>query len=278
MAKPLISVLAEWLNPRHPFYRVMQHLSCTYTLTTDAEVLPQWRFKDDRFVLHVDSDRLLAVDDAVCRSLSRARLHRKGSTLINSMGKGKPDQRWILDATAGLGQDAFRLAAAGYRVLAIERNPALALLLHAFVAEHRRRYPILDRVVICCADSAIVMRDYPLYWPKPSVVYLDPMFESPRTAAQKKRMQALSAWLGNQGDSDALLAPARALASERVVVKRGRMLPPLAGVLPDQMIASRAGRPHVVMQPFVVDDRGHLKRHFGATSGASRFDVWLSAG
>ena len=276
MQKPFLYVTPSWLEVGHPYYGMMQHLSFVYDLRSDPEGFPRWVDCADGFALQVDADHELSVGQGLARGVLPLAWHRKGSTLLHSMGRGVRSGRWVLDATAGLGEDTFRLAYAGYSVLAVERNPALALLLHDAVARHRVAHPFLANVVVCCADAGYLMAHYPQAWPRPSVVYLDPMFEVPRVTAQKKAMRALSAWLGHQGDAAALLAPARALAQARVVVKRGRLLSPLADVLPDQSVVSRQGRVHVVMRPFVRDASGRLKRDLGGSSGASRFDLWLS--
>jgi 16S rRNA (guanine1516-N2)-methyltransferase len=70
------------------------------------------------------------------------------------------------------------------------------------------------------------------------MVYLDPMFPETRqkSALSKKDMQAFQQVVGADADADALLAPARRLASVRVAVKRPRHAPPLAGEAPSYVL------------------------------------------
>ena len=66
------------------------------------------------------------------------------------------------------------------------------------------------------------------------VVLLDPMFPAKRKPDAKppKAMQALAAVVGADDDADALLVPALGVATQRVIVKRPRQAPPLAGLKP----------------------------------------------
>ena len=66
------------------------------------------------------------------------------------------------------------------------------------------------------------------------VVYLDPMFPEPdKRAKAKKEMAAFQSLIGGDTDADTLLEPARRVARQRVVVKRPRSAPWLAGQKPD---------------------------------------------
>ncbi|WP_265583952.1 class I SAM-dependent methyltransferase [Chitinimonas koreensis] len=141
----------------------------------------------------------------------------------------------VLDATAGLGRDAFVLAALGCEVDLIERSPLAAALLEDGLAR-----AALDAEVAAIAARMRLYRggaaELLANWPgaRPEVIYLDPMFPDTRrkSALSKKEMQAFQAVVGADLDADALLAPARALALERVAVKRPRHAPLLAGLTP----------------------------------------------
>ncbi|WP_186370392.1 class I SAM-dependent methyltransferase, partial [Yersinia bercovieri] len=55
--------------------------------------------------------------------------------------------------------------------------------------------------------------------PRPEVVYLDPMYpHRQKSALVKKEMRVFQSLVGADEDADGLLAPARALATKRVVV------------------------------------------------------------
>lgn len=73
--------------------------------------------------------------------------------------------------------------------------------------------------------------------------YLDPMFPVRRSkAAVKKDMALFHTLVGPDEDADALLAPALALAQRRVVVKRPRIAPPLAGHQPGMILSGKSSR------------------------------------
>ncbi len=141
----------------------------------------------------------------------------------------RPD---IIDATAGLGRDAFVLAALGCNVRMLERNPVVAALLHDGLMRGyqdpetgswlREKMTLLHT----CSLSTLVGLH-----PRPQVVYLDPMYpQRKKSALVKKEMRLLQSLVGTDIDADGLLGPACALATKRVVVKRPNYGQPLAGV------------------------------------------------
>ncbi|WP_374353916.1 class I SAM-dependent methyltransferase [Chitinimonas sp.] len=141
----------------------------------------------------------------------------------------------VLDATAGLGRDAFVLATLGCRVDMIERSPIAAALLEDGLKRARQSAELADivgRMQLWHGDAAGLMQAWPAS--APEVVYLDPMFPDTRqkSALSKKDMQAFQQVIGADIDADALLAPARALALGRVAVKRPRHAPYLADARP----------------------------------------------
>lgn len=154
--------------------------------------------------------------------------------LVRAFGK-RIDR--ILDLTAGLGGDAFRLARAGHRVTAIERDPALFALLESGWARARARgdvpEPVAARLELVWADArdrlaalAAGDRDDP---GGTLGVYVDPMYPPPRRSSARPRraLQVLRALLGEQHDAADLVEAARPLAA-RVVVKRPTHARPLA--------------------------------------------------
>lgn len=145
----------------------------------------------------------------------------KGLMLAKAIGVKKDAGLAVLDATAGLGRDAYSLAALGCRVTAMERSPIVAMLLRDALyraAEDPAVTRILPLVGDCREEMAARRYD---------VVYLDPMFpERGKAAKSKKEMQYMQALLGDEDSTD-LLAPALACATRRVVVKRPIHAPPL---------------------------------------------------
>ena len=130
----------------------------------------------------------------------------------------------VIDATAGWGADAAHLARRGCRVIAVEQNPLVAVMLqHAHAACRddavKTRLEIVhgDSLAYLCALSS-----------SPDVVYLDPMYPpKSKSAAAKKPLAILRMLAGPAGDSEALFAQAMACATQRVVVKRSRRAAPL---------------------------------------------------
>jgi 16S rRNA (guanine1516-N2)-methyltransferase len=147
--------------------------------------------------------------------------------LARAIGK---KNRTVVDATAGLGQDAFLLAAMGYTVTAVERSPILAMLLSDAVAraadEPRLVKALGGRLHVVFGDSIDVIPTLLAA----DVVYLDPMFPPKRSksALPKREMVLLRKLVGEDPDAGQLFENARRHAANRVVVKRPNYAPPLA--------------------------------------------------
>lgn len=155
----------------------------------------------------------------------RVRQSRRDEPLPRAIGlHRRATPPTVFDATAGLCRDAMVLAHLGCTVTAVERVPALAFLAHAAIEDTW----LAARLVIRCGDS---LRELAAWGARarPDVVYLDPMFETHGSAQVKKDMQACRALAGPPDDPAPLLAAARAVAGERVVVKRDPGAPPLGG-------------------------------------------------
>ena len=140
----------------------------------------------------------------------------------------------VLDATAGLGRDAWLLACLGCHVQAIERCDIVAALLRNGMERasyHARLRPILEeRLTLRVADAREVLAEERRE--PPDVVYLDPMFAPKgKSALVKKEMRVLRLLVGDDRDSRELLEAARRVAVQRVVVKRLLHAPPLAADL-----------------------------------------------
>jgi 16S rRNA (guanine1516-N2)-methyltransferase len=154
--------------------------------------------------------------DAEKRSYTAALSRRQ--PLARAIGK----VTLVADATAGLAQDAVRLAMMGYRVTAIERSPAAA----ALVADALRRADLGERLQLQTGDARMLL---PMLTPRPETVYLDPMFPTKRrsSSAVRKELKWLRDLVGDDIDSLELFDVARRTASYRVVVKRPDHAPPL---------------------------------------------------
>ena len=170
----------------------------------------------------------------------------RGQPLARAMGlKGGADPV-ILDATAGLGRDGFVLASLGARVTLLERSPVMAALLADGLARARQSE---ETATIAAKHLQLVNTDATQWLRQcpekehPDVVYLDPMYpHRSKSALVKKEMRALRAMVGDDADAPALLAAALECAKKRVVVKRPKGAPSLAGPKPAGEIASKNTR------------------------------------
>ncbi len=149
----------------------------------------------------------------------------------------------VVDATAGLGRDAFLLAHLGCEVLAIERIPAFVMLMRAAI----ERTPLEQALRIARANAVEWLRTEGRTF-GPDVVYLDPMFADEGRAQVKKDMQACRALAGPAADVADLFAAAREVANERVVVKRHPDGAPLAAA-PSFVVEGERVRFDVYLKP-----------------------------
>lgn len=165
----------------------------------------------------------------------------RGQPLARAVGLKQGRTPSVLDMTAGLGRDAFVLASLGCEVEMIERSPVI----HALLRDGLRRAlqdpetaPIAARMRLQRQDGLALTGN--LTGPfQPQVVYLDPMYPHRRKSAQvKKEMRLFQQLVGEDADSAGLLAVARKLAGQRVVVKRPASAKPLAGCNPAFSISS----------------------------------------
>ena len=153
----------------------------------------------------------------------------------------------VVDATAGLGGDAFLLAVAGFEVLAVERHPevfeALAEGLERAEADPKLSRWLGGRLRLRLADARDVLEELV----DVSAVHVDPMFPEKRKAAlPPKDIQQLRRLVGADEDAEELVSVARRVAP-RVAVKRPRKAPPLV-LGPDATIQGKLARYDVYLQ------------------------------
>lgn len=148
----------------------------------------------------------------------------------------------VLDATAGLGQDAFVLASLGAKVTLIERSPIVGALLEDALARARAD-PVVGeiaaRMQLQVGDAGALMGALEA---RPDVIYLDPMYPHRRGhALPKKEMRVFRLLVGDDADAGELLQAALRCARSRVVVKRPKGAPVLGGK-PDGRVESKNTR------------------------------------
>ena len=170
----------------------------------------------------------------------------KGQPVAKAVGLKGRETLDVVDATAGLGRDAFVLASLGATVRLVERSPvAAALLADALTRaqQHPDTAPIAARMTLIHAEAQDWLANLPAE-ARPEVVFLDPMFpeKGKQAAAAKKEMQAFQQVIGDDEDSDALLLAALAVATRRVTVKRPRLGRPLVGATPSLQLIGKSTR------------------------------------
>ncbi len=173
------------------------------------------------------------------RRLKRVRSER----LIKAMGSKTPLGTEILDATGGLGRDSFLLAAAGFQVQVVERNPILAALL----VDGLHRAVDREETKAICSRIQCIQEDALDYLTRdgsaPEIIYLDPMFPKTKSRAKvKKELQIIQQVVGEDHDIADLFTLALQAASKRVVVKRPKSGPWLNQLPPAYSLLGKAVR------------------------------------
>lgn len=166
----------------------------------------------------------------------------RDEALARAAGLRGGERPRVIDATAGLGRDAFVLAARGCRVLAVERHPVVVALLAdglARAADDPATAATVRRIELVAADAMQVLATRGLA----DVVLVDPMHPvRPGSPAVRKEMRLFRALVGTDEDAGELLAAALPVARRRVVVKRPRNAPGLPGPPPSGTVVGRSTR------------------------------------
>lgn len=154
----------------------------------------------------------------------------------------------IIDATAGLGRDAFLLASMGAEVTLIERSPAV----HALLAEGLARAAdaggetaaVIGRMTLLQGDARTLLAGLAA-----DVVLVDPMHpERTKSALVKQEMRLLRDLVGADEDALELMQAALACAAKRVVLKWPLRAEPMPGLqAPSHQILGKTLRFDVFM-------------------------------
>lgn len=143
----------------------------------------------------------------------------RGQALAKAAGLSRGVTPDIVDATAGLGRDAFLLASLGAHVTLIERSAAMHDLLAEGLERARaqggRYAETVARMTLLHGDSCALLPQL-----NPQVVLVDPM-HPPRgnTALVKKEMRLIREIVGTDPDAAHLMQVALQAAQNRVVLK-----------------------------------------------------------
>jgi 16S rRNA (guanine1516-N2)-methyltransferase len=184
-------------------------------------------------VLHVAEERLelreanvrtgpVYIDFSALKHKYGVGVRRRPVDLI-AKAVGAKQNLTVLDATAGLGQDAFILASYGCEVRMLERSP----IVHALLEDGLERAKndkdlanIIQRMSLSQGDAKLVLPTLSQH-EKPDVVYLDPMYpESGKSAAKRKEMRLFRELVGDDTDVQDVFEMALETALNRVVLKR----------------------------------------------------------
>lgn len=180
-------------------------------------------WQDDRLALratHRPDWKPLAIDWTSVEQRSRIRAGRR-QLLARAVGLHLKRDPTVLDATGGLGRDAFTLAALGAQVVLAERQTLVVELLRdaqrrARLSEDPAVVDAADRIRIVGSDALDVNATQGPF----DAAYLDPMYpDDGKSALPQKEMQLLRDLAGDDMDAATLLAHVRRLAP-RVAVKR----------------------------------------------------------
>jgi 16S rRNA (guanine1516-N2)-methyltransferase len=154
----------------------------------------------------------------------------------------------LIDATAGLGLDAFILACAGWYVILCEQSPVVHALLqdgleHAIresanTADKQLAEALGRMTLLPVTDSA----EYLQTCGSVTAVYLDPMFPEREKSARVKKNRFLLQRLHACGAQGNGLLPAALAVAAKVVVKRPRTAPFLDDIKPAGSVTGKTSR------------------------------------
>lgn len=148
-----------------------------------------------------------------------------------------------IDATAGMGEDAFLIAANGYDVTLHEQNPVIALLLKDAIRRAKRQpvlKDIVNRMHVVEGDSVDILSNRldPV-----DLIYLDPMFPGrQKSGLIGKKLQLIQKMEAPCSEEDALFDAAIKASPSKIIVKRPLKAPFLAGRKPNYSLDGKAIR------------------------------------
>jgi len=199
-------------------------------------------------------DKIPETDPLICDFVGGAVGHRfrfgggRGQALPKAVGMKGGKTPSVVDATAGLGRDAFLLASLGAEVTLIERSPEM----HGLVADGLARArdtggdvaPVIERMTLLLGDARDLLPGL-----SPDVVLVDPMHPArKKSALVKNEMRLIRQIVGPDEDSLELMTVALACARKRVVLKwplRADAMPGLQA--PSHQITGKSTRYDVFM-------------------------------
>jgi len=167
----------------------------------------------------------------------------KGQLIAKAVGLNQGVVPEVLDASAGLGRDAFVLASLGCKLTMLERSPVIAELLSCALEEALGTEidEIITRMQLISANSSewLSLQNNAVA----DVIYLDPMYpHREKSSLVKKEMRLFQTLVGEDLDDAELLSAALKKARYRVVVKRPRKGLTIKGSAPSYQLAGKSCR------------------------------------
>lgn len=202
-------------------------------------------------VLCYDERGLFLTDGELCVRSDFADMQKRlkaagaKTELILKAAKIKKDRSEIriVDATAGMGEDAVILAAAGYNVTMYEKDPVIAAILNDNIersAKNPLLAPIIERMTLIKSDSVEAMK---YMSGEADIILLDPMFPArSKSALIKKKFQLIHLIEAPCDNEDELLNAAFVAKPKKILVKRPVKGAFLANKKPDYSISGKAVR------------------------------------
>ncbi|MFT4712944.1 MAG: 16S rRNA (guanine1516-N2)-methyltransferase [Candidatus Azotimanducaceae bacterium] len=218
--------------------------------------MPRYCFSQDEngYFLkdRMSNQRPLRIDFSSSGLQRRAAQTGKSELLLKAIG-ARENLR-VLDCTAGLGVDAFLMAAYGCQVTLIEQSQVLSMMLGQAI-ENASTDPGLSRTARRMQLHQMNAMEYLQQTasmdqsPQFDVIYIDPMFPPRSKSAEVKgNMQILQKFVGNTGRVEALLEQALATKTKRVVIKRPLRGGDIDGFVPSFQQKAKSSRFDIYLQ------------------------------
>lgn len=156
----------------------------------------------------------------------------RGQDLAKAMGLRGGKTPMMIDATAGLGRDAFLLASLGAQVIMIERSEQMHALLvqgmNRAVKEGGEFREIIGRMTLMKGDAKDLLPEL-----SGEAILIDPMHPPRKNSALvKKELRQVREIVGTDDDAADLVRLALLHARNRVVLKWPAKAEPIAGLRP----------------------------------------------
>ncbi len=223
-----------------------------YNLTLcETPIFPTLAVSDGGTLTLLDSQTqksILGVDFCGGELLHRIKFGgNRSSLLAKAIGaKSKSNAPRVIDATAGLGRDAFVLASLGCKVVMFERSRLLFIMLDRAITVAKEN-PVTSEIASLMElhqqDSIEYLSSLSGRPDAADVIYLDPMFPHEKRKAQiKQEMITCREVVGDDLDAAELFDAAFKTAIPRIVVKRMKSAPFISSVVPSQQFIGKTNR------------------------------------